>query len=235
MSKRAVILAGGKGTRLKPYTISLPKPLVPVVEKPIIEIIIQQLINNGFEHITLTINHMAEIIKAFCGDGSKWDIKIDYSQEDKPLSTIAPLKLISDLPDNFLLINGDVLTDLNFSEFYDFHINSNNLFTISSYERTQINDYGVLEVNTDGLLYNFREKPETIFEVSMGVYMVNKQILEHIPDNVSFGFDELMYTMLKEKKNVVIKKHLGYWLDIGRPDDYEQATNDFNKIIKKFI
>jgi len=235
MSKRAIILAGGKGTRLKPYTVSLPKPMIPIIEKPVIEIIIQQLVKHGFNHITLTINHMAEIIKAFCGDGSKWGTQIDYSLENKPLSTMGPLKLIRDLPDNFLVMNGDVLTDLNFSDIHDFHINNNNLFTISSYERKQINDYGVLDVNNECLLYNFREKPVHKFEVSMGIYMLNKKVLEFIPENIAFGFDQLMLTMLKEKKNVMIKKHLGYWLDIGRPDDYEQATNDYNKIIKKFI
>lgn len=232
MSKRAIILAGGKGTRLKPYTISLPKPLVPIVDKPIIEIIVQQLVKHGFDHITLTINHMAEIIKAFCGDGSKWGVKIDYSQEDRPLSTMGPLKLIRDLSENFLVMNGDVLTDLSFSDFYNQHIISKNLFTISSYERKQFNDYGVLDVNENGFLYGFTEKPVNTFEVSMGVYMLNKEVLKFIPANIPFGFDQLMYSMLKEKEGVGVKKHKGYWLDIGRPDDYEQASTDYETIIK---
>ena len=118
MSKRAVILAGGKGTRLRPYTIVLPKPLMPIGEYPILEVIVRQLKNNNFSHITMAVNHQAEIIQAFFGDGSKWGLKIDYSLEDKVLSTMAPLKLIKDLPDNFLVMNGDVLTDLNFSDFY---------------------------------------------------------------------------------------------------------------------
>ena len=130
MSKRAIILAGGKGTRLKPYTVSLPKPLVPIGEMPILEIIILQLARSGFDHITLTVNHLADIIRAFCGDGSKWGIKIDYSLEDKPLSTMGPLKLISDLPDNFLIMNGDVLTDLDFGQFYDEHVNAGSIITV---------------------------------------------------------------------------------------------------------
>ena len=132
MSKRAIILAGGKGTRLKPYTVSLPKPLVPIGEMPILEIIILQLARSGFDHITLTVNHLADIIRAFCGDGSKWGIKIDYSLEDKPLSTMGPLKLISDLPDNFLIMNGDVLTDLDFGQLYDDHVNAGSIFTVSA-------------------------------------------------------------------------------------------------------
>ena len=135
MSKRAIILAGGKGTRLRPYSISIPKPLVPIGDLPILEIIIKQLKENGFDHITITINHMADMIKAFFGNGSKWNIKIDYSLEDKPLSTMGPLKLIDDLPNNFLIMNGDVLTDLNYNNFYDFHVQNRKYFTISSYKQ----------------------------------------------------------------------------------------------------
>ena len=133
MCKRAVILAGGKGTRLWPYTIVLPKPLMPIGEYPILEVIVRQLKNNGFSHITMAVNHQAEIIQAFFGDGAKWELRIDYSLEDKLLSTMAPLKLIKDLPDDFLVMNGDVLTDLNFSKFYQNHTENKNIFTISSY------------------------------------------------------------------------------------------------------
>ena len=140
MSKRAIILAGGKGTRLRPYTISIPKPLLPVCDTPILEIIIKQLKENGFDHITIAINHMADIIKAFFADGSKWDIKIDYSLEDKPLSTMGPLKLINNLPENFLVMNGDILTNLSFELFFNYHVENNNLFTISSYNRLNQNN-----------------------------------------------------------------------------------------------
>ena len=233
MSKRAVILAGGKGTRLKPYTISLPKPLVPVGDLPILEIIIRQLTKNGFDHITITINHMADIIRAYCGDGSKWGIKIDYSLEDKPLSTMGPLKLIKDLPENFLVMNGDVLTDLDFGTFYNEHVASQNTFTISAYSRDQKVDYGVLEVGNDNKLVNFVEKPVTRYNVSMGVYMANKKILDYIPENELYGFDHLMLDMIRLHNPATVKVHSGYWLDIGRPDDYEKACHDVeeNKII----
>jgi len=233
MSKRAVILAGGKGTRLKPYTISLPKPLVPVGDMPILEIIIRQLVKSGFNHITITINHMADIIRAYCGDGSKWGIKIDYSLEDKPLSTMGPLKLIKDLPENFLVMNGDVLTDLDFDTFYKDHVKSNNLFTVSAYSRDQKVDYGVLEVGFDNKLVNFVEKPVNRYNVSMGVYMANRKILEYIPENQLYGFDHLMLDLIRLQNPATVKVHSGYWLDIGRPDDYEKACNDVeeNKII----
>ena len=233
MSKRAVILAGGKGTRLKPYTISLPKPLVPIGDLPILEIIIRKLTKCGFDHITITVNHMAEIIRAYCGDGSKWGTHIDYSLEDKPLSTMGPLKLISDLPDNFLVMNGDVLTDLDFEAFYEEHVKDENIFTISAYSRDQKVDYGVLELGTDNKLVNFVEKPTTRYNVSMGVYMANKQILDYIPANQLYGFDHLMLDLIKFNRPATVKIHDGYWLDIGRPDDYEKACNDFDE--NKFL
>jgi NDP-sugar pyrophosphorylase family protein len=235
MSKRAIILAGGKGTRLYPYTLVLPKPLMPVGEMPILEIIIKQLISNGFGHITLAVNHMAETIKAFFGDGSKWNIKIDYSLEDKPLSTMAPLRLINDLPDNFLVMNGDVLTDLNYSELYAFHEKNNSIFTISSFNRTQLNDYGVLVVGDNRKLVDFKEKPVTNFEVSMGVYIANKAILDVIPENTFYGFDHLMLDLIKISKPALVKNHDGYWLDIGRPDDYHVAVEKFKSDSNIFI
>jgi NDP-mannose synthase len=231
MSKRAIILAGGKGTRLFPYTIALPKPLVPIGEKPILEIIILQLVSNGFDHITITINHLAEIIKAYFGDGSKWDIKIDYSLEEKPLSTMGPLSLIKDLPEHFLIMNGDVLTDLNYENFYNFHIEHDSIFTISSFLREEKSDYGILEKNEDKYLINFKEKPTYSHEVSMGIYYASRDIIKYIPYNKFYGFDKLMLDLLQNNNPAKVKNHNGYWLDIGRPSDYEQACKDFNKLI----
>lgn len=229
MSKRAVILAGGKGTRLKPYTVSLPKPLVPIGEMPILEIIIRQLAKSGFDHITITVNHMADIIRAFFGDGSKWGVAIDYSLEDKPLSTMGPLKLIHDLPENFLVMNGDVLTDLDFGQFYDEHVRSGNIFTVSAFTRDQKVDYGVLEIGADNKLTDFIEKPTNRYNVSMGVYMASKKVLEYIPENQFYGFDHLMLDLIKDQHPATVKIHSGYWLDIGRPDDYEKACKDFTE------
>ena len=159
-NKRAVILAGGKGTRLKPYTTVFPKPLVPVGDMPILEIIIRQLAEQGFSHITIAVNHLAEIIKAFFGDGSKWGVQIDYSLEDRPLNTMGPLKLIPDLPDDFLVMNGDVFTNLNYTKLYNEHVAKKNIFTISAYNRKQKVDFGVLEMSEEGCLIGFREKPQ---------------------------------------------------------------------------
>jgi NDP-mannose synthase len=230
MSKRAIILAGGKGTRLKPYTISLPKPLVPIGEMPILEIIIKQLQKYGFNHITIAVNHMADIIKAFFGDGSKWDIKIDYSQESKPLSTMGPLTLIKDLPENFLVMNGDILTDLNFKAFFDLHTSKGSNFTIASFQRKDKIDYGVLRADTQNRLIEFEEKPDYEFLVSMGIYMVNKNVISNIPSDTYFGFDHLMKLLIAKGENPVIHNHNGIWFDIGRPSDYDLAIHELDNI-----
>src|SRR5712664_277742 len=145
MEKRVVILAGGLGTRLKPFTVALPKPLVPVGDKPILEIIVHQLVSHGFDHLTIAVNHQAEIIQAYFGSGEKYHANIDYSLERTPLGTMGPLRLIRNLPDNFLVMNGDVLTDIDYAKFIERHIGEKNLMSISATSREQIVDFGVLE------------------------------------------------------------------------------------------
>ena len=235
VNKRAVILAGGKGTRLKPYTMTLPKPLVPLGDKPILEHIIIQLKGHGFTHITITVNHMAEIIKAFFGNGSRWDICIDYTLEDKALSTMGPLTLIQDLPEDFLVMNGDVLTDLNFSDLYNHHVKRNSIFTISSHRRIEKIDYGLLHQDANMKLTKFEEKPSYDFLVSMGVYIVNKSVMEYIPKDTFFGFDHLMHKLLEVNKPANVFEYDGFWLDIGRPSDYELATEKIKDPNLKWI
>lgn len=228
MSRTAVILAGGKGTRLRPYTIAMPKPLVPVGDKPILEIVIIQLSRQSFDRIIITVNHQADIIMAYFGDGSKWGVHIEYSLEDMPLGTMGPLKLLKELPENFLVSNGDVLSDLAYADFLEEHIKSKRIFSIAGHRRIQKSDYGVLETKNH-VLTGFQEKPETSFMVSMGIYAVSKKILEYIPDKEYFGFDMLMQELLEKNMEVGIHEHEGYWMDIGRPDDYEQAVRDLEQ------
>lgn len=229
MSDRAVILAGGRGTRLRPYTVVLPKPLMPIGEYPILEVIVRQLCRQGFRHITMAVNHQANLIKAFFQDGQKWNVSIDYSMETIPLSTIAPLVLIPDLPDHFLLMNGDVLTDLDPSALLKEHIAQKRLFTIAATWRSQTTDFGVLHVNKDLALTGFEEKPVSRYLVSMGVYVVSRSILDFIPSGRKYGFDDLMLDLLARGETVHVHPHDGYWLDIGRPDDYMKAIDDFEK------
>jgi len=235
VNRRAVILAGGKGTRLRPYTVVLPKPLMPIGDYPILEVVIRQLARHAFDHVTIAVNHQAELIKAFFGDGSKWRLRIDYAREDEPLGTMGPLKRITDLPDHFLVMNGDVLTDLDFAAFYTEHVAANRLFTISSHQRQQLVDYGVLITNASGKLEGFQEKPVTPYEVSMGIYMVSRQILTYIPADRAFGFDDLMRRLLEARQGVDVRKFSGYWLDIGRADDYLQAIDEFSGMKPRFL
>lgn len=232
--KRAVILAGGKGTRLRPYTVVLPKPLMPIGDFPILEVIVRQLVQHGFTHITMAVNHQAELIQTFFGDGTKWGIRIDYSMEDKPLSTMAPLKLIKDLPDNFLVMNGDILTDLDFGSFYADHVVKKNIFTISAYQRGVKSEFGVLDLDGNTLI-GFKEKPVIHFDVSMGIYMASKAVIDFIPKDTFYGFDHLMLDLMKAGRKPKVKKFSGYWLDIGRPDDYVQAIEEFETLKGRFL
>lgn len=232
---RAIILAGGKGTRLAPYTTVLPKPLMPVGDMPVLEIVIRQLAKYGFDHVTIAVNHQAQIIQAFFEDGAKWNIKIDYSLETVPLSTMGPLKLIKNLPENFLVMNGDVLTDVDFGWFYDQHINNGSVFTILSNQRVLKSEYGVLDIDVNGMLKGFREKPEFQFDVSTGIYMANRAILRFIPDNIQFGFDNLMVSLMKNKNPAAVIKYSGYWLDIGRPDDFAQANAEYHTKVRSIF
>lgn len=179
---KAVILAGGKGTRLKPYTTVIPKPLVPIGEKAILEILLARLKKSGVDEVILCVNHFAEIIMAFFGDGSRHGIHIRYSVEDQPLGTVAPLKLIPDLPENFLVMNGDLLTDLDFRNLFEDHMKSNSLLTVSTYQRTTKIDFGVIEIDKPASrMVGFQEKPEYHFDVSMGVYVMNHKVLDYVP------------------------------------------------------
>lgn len=225
-TKCVVIMAGGKGTRLMPYTMVLPKPLVPVGQYPIMEIVIRQLARFGFDRIIIAVNHQAELIETYFGNGSKFGIDIEYSLETKPLSTMGPLKLIKDLPEDFLVMNSDILTNLDFAAFLEEHKNSGRIFTISSYKRVQNVEYGVLD-EENGVLTGFTEKPKLDYLVSMGVYAVSKRALDYIPEDTFFGFDNLMGKFLENGERVGLKLHKGYWLDIGRPDDYQIATDEF--------
>lgn len=227
---KAVILAGGKGTRLKPYTTILPKPLVPLGNKAVLEILIGRLVKFGITDITLCVNHLAELIMAYFGDGSKWGINIEYSIEDRPLSTVAPIKLIKDLPQNFFVANGDLLTDIDFAKLYAYHLKNKSLITVATFKRKPKIDFGVIEANKDNNVIDFKEKPEYTFDVSMGLYVFNKRVLEFVPPDKRFGFDDLMYALLDKKQTVKVYPYKGYWLDIGSPEDYERANDDIDKL-----
>lgn len=230
---RAIILAGGKGTRLQPYTTLIPKPLVPIGGKySIMEVIIKQLTRAGFTHITVAVNHLANLIMAYFGDGSKWGIQLDYSFEDKPMGTIGPLGLIKNLPENFLVMNGDVLCNLDYKHFFDNHVAQNVEVSVSSYKRIVNIDFGTLQYDESGNLLTFAEKPSYEFDVSMGVYCLNRIVVDRLKSGQAFGFDDLMLESIKNERKVHIYPFSGYWLDIGRPEDYQTVNEQFDDISK---
>lgn len=174
---RAVILAGGKGRRLAPYTITFPKPMVPVGDMPILEIVIRQLKLAGFTHVTLAVGHLAELLMAYFQDGSRWGLRIDYSREEAPLGTTGPLLLIEDLPDDFLVMNGDVLTTLNYAELFRVHLRSKAALTVACHRCNTKVDLGVIEFDGRMQVTGYREKPTIPYDVSMGVYVFNRRAL----------------------------------------------------------
>jgi NDP-sugar pyrophosphorylase family protein len=231
---RAIILAGGKGTRLRPYTTLIPKPLVPLGGKySILEIIIMQLARSGFDRITLAVNHLSQLIMAYFGDGSRFDVRLDYSLEERELSTIGPLTLIGDLPDNFLVMNGDILCDLDYRAFFEAHVNAGSRISVSAYRRQVKIDFGVLRYDDAGHLVEFREKPTYDFDVSMGIYCLSRAVIEALPRGAPYGFDKLMIDGLACERRIDIRPFSGYWLDIGRPDDYQYADENFAELAAK--
>lgn len=231
---RAIVLAGGKGVRLRPYTTLIPKPLVPLGGKiSVLEIVLTQLSKAGFTRVTLAVNHLSHLIMSYFGDGSRWGIEIDYSLEDYPLSTIGPLTLIDDLPENFLVMNGDILCDLNYKDFYDLHTQQSADVTVSTYRREVSIDFGVIEVDANNCLCDFKEKPKYYFDVSMGIYCISKTAIDRLVKGQIYGFDNLMLDGLRNKNKINIYPFDGFWLDIGRPEDYENADRNFDSIMLK--
>lgn len=232
---RAVILAGGKGRRLEPYTINFPKPLVPVADMPILEIVIRQLKRSGFEHITLAVGHLAELLMAYFGDGSKWGVRIDYSREDKPLGTVAPLTLIPDLPQTFLVMNGDILTTLNYADLFDHHLRTDADLTIACHRCNTKIDLGVIEFNHRLEVVGYREKPTLPYDVSMGIYVFSRRVVDRLERGVYIDLPSLVHRLIESNGLVKVFLDEHEWLDIGRPDDYARATQRFLEMREQFL
>lgn len=232
---QAVILAGGKGTRLKPYTICFPKPLVPLGDYPIMEIIVRQLKKNGFGDIQISTGYLSNLIEAYFGNGEKWGVKIQYLRESSPLSTAGFLSIMKYCDDNFLVINGDILTSLNLKELFKAHIKSGAMATVAVKNRQSKIDFGVIKTDKKGFLNEYLEKPVYDFSVSMGVYVLSKSCRNLLSDGEAMGMPDLFLKILKKGEKVFCYKNDSYWLDIGRIDDYELAQEEFEIYKKDFL
>lgn len=240
MTQRAVILAGGKGSRLSPYTTVLPKPLLPVGDRAILDVVVHQLRDFGFKDITLAVGHLAHLVRAVMGDGSRLDVSIDYHEELEPLGTIGPLATIEGLTESFLVMNGDVLTALDYGALLEMHRAEGNTLTIASHRRVVQTDYGVLHLtnpNGNGLagVSGFEEKPEIPYTVSMGVYALDPRALEYLDEGEHLDLPELVLRLLAAGERVGAFLYDGYWLDIGRHEDYEKAIEEFEKLRPLFL
>ncbi len=227
---KAVVLAGGKGTRLLPYTTILPKPLLPVGEMPILEILLRQMQYAGVEEVIITVGHLAHLLQAFFQQGERLGLKIRYSFEDHPLGTAGPLSLIDGLDESFLVVNGDVLTTLSLRSFIEKHRQSGAAATIATHYRKVNIDFGVIETEGSNLITGYIEKPDYEFYVSMGIYLFEPRVLNYIPRNQHLDFPDLVLTLIQNQEKVQSFPFDGYWQDLGRPDDYAHAVQDFEAL-----
>ena len=233
---RAFILAGGVGSRLKPFTFTIPKPLVPIGELPIIEILIRQLSFRGFSHITISVGHLAALIRAVCGDGSQWGVRIDYVEEDEPLGTAGGLALVQDLDESpFMVINGDTLTDLDFTRVVQGHPLEAGITICTTPRQVEV-DFGVLEVDDRGLLVAYREKPSLGYLVSMGVYVISPWVVhEYLTAGKRLDMPDLIDDLMTAGHPVRTFESGAYWLDLGRLDDLEQGDSVFRSNRARFL
>ena len=228
---RVVILAGGKGTRLRPFTTILPKPLLPIGDRAILEIVIEQLRLAGLTRLTLAVGYLSHLIEAVFGDGSAYGVSIDYHHEHSPLGTAGALAGLDDLDEPFLMMNGDLITTLDYSALLDAHVLNGNALTIATQERTATIDFGVLLLGehngaTQPVL-GYNEKPTSRHAVSMGIYVVDPSLLRLIEPGAYLDFPDLVLSAIAAGEQVGAYAFDGLWLDIGRHEDYERAVSEF--------
>jgi len=228
---KAVILAGGLGTRLKPFTEAIPKPLLPIGEKAILEIQIERLKESGFNEIFLATNYMSDYIENFFGDGSRYGVKLIVSKESIPLGTAGPLTLLKDyLDESFIVMNGDILSLIDFQKFFAFAMEKNTLLTVAIKKEILPFAFGNIFFEGD-FVTGIQEKPSIITHILSGIYVMKPEIFKYIPENTNFGIDKLILNFLKSDIQVSKYELTEYWLDIGRVSDYEKAQKDFGNNI----
>jgi NDP-mannose synthase len=224
-----VVLAGGKGTRLVPYTTVFPKPLMPIGDMPVLEILLRRLAGSGFSRVHLAVGHLAELIEAYFGDGSRFGVELQYWREDVPLGTAGPLATIETSAEQLLVMNGDLFTALNFAELLAAHAQSEASATIAVLRREIPIEFGVVQVE-DGRIVAFEEKPTLSYDVSMGVYVFDRGVIDLIERGQSLDFPELLERLLVRGARVDAFRSECFWLDIGRPEDYALAVERYDEL-----
>lgn len=232
---KTVILAGGKGTRLKPLTCVFPKPLVPLGNKPILEILLRRLSLLGLTNITLCTGYLSELIVALCGDGTKYGLDISYSKEESSLGTAGPLSAIRDLTDPFITMNGDLLTTLNFNRMLNFHVEQQASLTVAVFRRNVKIDFGVVETDESEDFVGFTEKPTYHFDVSMGINVIGRSAMQYVKDGQFMNMPDLIMKVHESGGKVCCYSEECYWLDIGRLDDYALAQEQFSENENMFL
>ena len=236
--KRAIVLAGGAGTRLRPYTAVLPKPLMPVGDRPVLDIVLRQLARHGFKHVTIAVGHLGQLIEAVCGDGDLYGLQVDYHREPHPLGTVGSLALIEGLDSDFLVMNGDVLTDMDYAAMLDEHARSGAAATIATTGREVEISLGVIVLDDpadDRRITGYIEKPTFDYSVSMGVYCFSPRAVDYIDPGARLDFPDLVLRLLDAGEEVRSYRPGGYWLDIGRHDDYEAAQAEFDEVRDRLL
>ena len=231
---KAVVLAGGKGTRLAPYTKILPKPLMPIGDMPILEILLRQMKRSGVDEVVLTVGHLAGLLRSFFGDGRPWGLQISYSYEREPLGTAGPIALVEGLDETFLVANGDVLTTLDLRNLIKFHQEQGGIATLAVHQRSVRIDFGVVK-SENNIIRDYIEKPTDDYLVSMGLYVFEPRILQYIPRDQYLDFPDLILKLIAAGEKVVGFPFEGYWKDLGRIDDYEEAAQNFEKMRDQFL
>ncbi len=232
---KAVILAGGTGTRLRPYTTILPKPLMPVGNYPISEILVRQLRHYGVNEITFAVGYLNQLIEAYFGDGKRWGVAIKYLREASPLGTAGPLAQLADFDQPLLVMNGDILTDLDFALFYRAHLDNGAEVSVATYTKTVKIDLGVVVSNRGNEIVEYLEKPTSTYQVSMGVYAFSPAVLNLIPSGERFDFPDLVTKLISVGRKVRVFPHDGLWLDIGRSEDYLAAAEVMEQNFEKLM
>lgn len=228
---KVVILAGGLGTRLRPLTFSIPKPLLPVGEKPILEIILSKLKSYGLTDIIIAVGYKSELIKTYFGNGSKFGVDIEYIDEDKPLGTAGPLSSLKEkfeIKEPILIMNGDILTKLDFRKMVDFHIKNNADITVGIKEHEQKTPFGVIDLD-ENKIKNIKEKPILTFNISAGIYVLNPSILDIVPKNTSYQMPDLIKNAMDKDKKVLGYKINEYWMAVEHMGSYEDAIAEIEK------